>query len=129
MELTVFLAKVFGLYMLVAGIAVLFNRRHFVAGVLAIAKERFAQIIAGTVALFFGLIFVNLHNDWSTLPASLVSLVGWLGVAKGVVYLFLPEAKINKLMHVFTERNWYTVDGVVAIVIGLYLAGFGYGWF
>ncbi|MBY0110904.1 hypothetical protein K2Y00_02785 [Patescibacteria group bacterium] len=129
MELTVFLAKVFGLYMLIAGIAVLFNRRHIMAGVMAIAKERFAQIIAGTVALFFGLILVNLHNDWSTLPASLVSLVGWFGVAKGVFYLFLPEGKITKLMHMLTDRNWYTVDGVVAIVIGVYLAGFGYGWF
>lgn len=129
MELTVFLSKVFGLYMLLAGIAVMFNRRHIMAGVVALAKERFAQLIAGTIALFMGLILVNLHNDWSTLPASLVSLIGWLAVLKGLVYLFLPEAKITKLMHALTERSWYTVDGVVAIVVGLYLAGFGFAWF
>jgi len=129
MELTIFLSKVFGLYMLIAGIAVLFNRRHIMAGVIAIAKERFAQLVAGTIALFMGLLIVNLHNEWSTLPASLVSLVGWLGVLKGAIYLFLPEAKLTKLMHALTERSWYTIDGVIAIVVGLYLAGFGYGWF
>ena len=129
MELTIFLSKVIGLYMLIAGIGVLVNRRHIMLAVVGIVQERAAQLIGGVMALFIGLVIVNLHNDWSTTPAALVSLIGWIGIAKGLVYFFLPEAKLVKLMKALTDRSWYVFDGLVAAALGLYLAGFGYGWF
>ncbi len=128
MELTVLLSKIFGVYMVIAGIAVFFNRRHLMAGIIAMAKERFAQLVAGMLALLMGLLIVNIHNDWSSMPASLISLIGWIGLLKGLLYIFLPEAQLAKLMKGFTERAWYTVDGILALLIGLYLAGYGYGW-
>ncbi len=129
MELTILLSKILGAYMLIAGIAVLMNRRHLMAGIVAMAKERFAQIMAGVIALLFGLVLVNIHNDWSTLPASIISLIGWAALLKGLFYLFMPEKGLTKLMHALTERSWYLIDGIVILVAGLYLAGFGYGWF
>ncbi len=127
MELTILLAKIFGVYMLVMGVAIFMNKKHFVGAIVAIAKERFAQIIAGAVGLLVGLWMVNVHNDWSSVPASLITLLGWTGVAKGFAYLFLPEQKLTKLVHFFAERNWYAIDGAVVIILGAYLAGFGYG--
>lgn len=129
MLLTTLLAKIFGLYMLIAGLAILMNRKHMVLAVIAIAKERSSQLIGGLVALLLGLFIVNIHNDWSVLPASLVSLVGWASVIKGLAYLFLPEATLTKYMHLLAERKWYLIDGLAAVLIGLYLAGFGFGWF
>lgn len=129
MELTVLLSKIFGVYMIIAGIAVFFNRRHLMVGIVAMAKERFAQLVAGILAVLMGLILVNIHNVWSTAPAIVVSLIGWAALLKGVLYLFLPEAQLAKLVKGLTERTWYTVDGVLALLVGLYLAGFGYGWF
>jgi hypothetical protein len=129
MLLTILLAKVFGLYMLIAGLAMLTNRSHMMLAIVALAKDRGSQLVAGTVALFFGLLIVNIHNVWGPLPASLVSLIGWLGVLKGIAYLALPEAKLTKLMHMVSERKWYMVDVAIAVVIGLYLTGFGFGWF
>lgn len=129
MELTLFFSKVIGLYMLIAGLAIFVNRRHIMGAVIGLAHERAAQLIGGMFALVLGLVLVNLHNDWSTFPAALVSLVGWMGVLKGVAYLFLPEPKLAKLMKALTERSWYMVDGIIAVVAGLYLAGFGFGWF
>ncbi len=129
MMLTILLAKIFGLYMLIAGLAILMNRKHMVLAVIAIAKERASQLIGGLVALLLGLFIVNIHNDWSMLPAILVSLVGWASVVKGLVYLFLPEAVLTKYMHTLSNRKWYMIDGLAAVVIGLYLTGFGFGWF
>lgn len=129
MELTILLSKIFGVYMIVAGLAVFMNRKHLMAGIIGMAKERFAQIMAGIIGLLFGLVMVNIHNDWSTLPASLISLIGWAGLVKGLAYLFLPEKSLTKLMHLFTERSWYLIDGIIVLVVGIYLAGFGYGWF
>ena len=127
--LTILLAKIFGLYMLIAGLAIISNRKHMVLAIIAIAKERSSQLIGGLVALLLGLFIVNIHNDWSMLPASLVSPIGWASVVKGLTYLFLPEAKLTKLMHVLAERKWYMIDGIIAVILGLYLTGFGFGWF
>jgi len=127
MELTILLAKIFGVYMLLIGVAIFMNRKHFLGAIIAIAKERFAQIIAGAMALLIGLWMINVHNDWSSGPAGLITLIGWIGLAKGVLYLFLPEAQLAKITHVFAERTWYMVDGVIVIVLGAYLAGYGYG--
>lgn len=129
MELTILLAKVFGLYLIVAGVEVFLNRKHLMLGVVAMFKERFAQLLAGMMALLGGLLLVNIHTDWSTLPAGVVSAIGWLILVKGLLYLFVPEVHLAKFVKNFSERSWYTIDGTFALVIGLYLVNFGFGWF
>mgnify|MGYP001599795850 CR=1 FL=1 len=129
MELTVLLAKVFGLYMVIVGVAILMNRKHMMLAIIAIAKERFAQLISGIVSVLLGLLLVNIHNDWSSFPACIVSLIGWTILVKGCFYLFMPEARLTRLVHVLTERSWSMIDGVLAVIVGLYLAGFGFNWF
>lgn len=127
MELTLFLSKVFGLYMLIAGIAILLRRRHLMLAIAALVEDRYAQVLTGVISLLFGLLLVNVHNDWSTLPAGIISFLGWAGIVKGGVYLFLPEVKLQKLVRTLTNRTWYMVDGLIAVVAGLYLAGIGFG--
>lgn len=128
MEVTIFLAKVFGLYMTIMGVAILFRRKHVMLAIFALAKDRFAQLIAGTVALLVGLFLVNLHNAWYSYPAAIVSLIGWASVLKGVFYLFLPEAHLSKVLHVLSERSWYLIDGILVLLVGLYLANYGFNW-
>ncbi len=122
-----FLARVIGVYLVIGGAAVLADRRRLMAAVVALTHERFAQLMAGVFAVFTGLVVVNLHTVWTTLPATLVSLVGWLALIKGILYLVLPERQMEKLMKLFMDRNWYFADGIVVIVLGAYLAGYGYG--
>lgn len=129
MILTILLAKIFGLYMLAIGVSILMNRRQMMLAIVALMKDRAVQLMGGVMALLLGLFLVNIHNDWSTLPSVLVSLIGWAIFFKGLAYLFLPEPKLAKLVHALTERSWYMIDGVLAVIIGLYLAGFGFGWF
>ncbi len=129
MTLTILLAQVFGIYAIIIGLAVLANRRHIMLGVAALVEERFAQLIAGMLTLLLGSFLVNIHNDWSTLPAAFVSLFGWVALVKAIFYLLLPEVSLNKLIRKINQRKWYMVDGVVVLLYGLYLAGFGYGWF
>jgi uncharacterized membrane protein HdeD (DUF308 family) len=129
MLLTILFAKVLGLYMLIAGIAVLLRRRDILLAVGAFVEDKSARLITGLLTLLIGLFVVNLHNDWSTLPASLVTLFGWIAIIKGVAYLMLKEATLDKLVKYFYNRKWFVVDGILAVLLGLYLAGFGFGWF
>lgn len=125
--LTIFLARVFGIYFLIAAAMVFANRTALMVGVEAMFKERFAQMVAGMVSILGGLILVNLHQDYSTLPAGIISVIGWLILAKGLMYAFLPQARLAKLTKLFTERAWYTMDGLLALAFGIYLTGFSFG--
>lgn len=129
MDITLLLAKVFGLYMIIAGTAIFLNRKHMMVAVSAIFEEKFAQLVAGIVSLLLGLLLVNVQHDWSSVPAALVTLVGWSVLAKGMMYLFLPEAKLAKLIAVVKGRSWFKIEATVAVIIGLYLAAFGFEWF
>lgn len=129
MALTLLLAKVIGLYMLIAGLAVIFRRRPVMMAVMAFVEDKSARLIVGLFSLLIGLFLVNLHNEWNTLPAAIVSLFAWVATLKGISYLILNEATIDGLVKYFYNRKWFMIDGVLAVLIGLYLAGFGYGWF
>lgn len=127
MLLTLFFAKVIGVYMVVGGLAVLMNPKRLMLAIVALTEERFASMIGGVVALVIGLTIVNLHNYWDTLPAAIVSLLGWLGIVKGLFYMLAPESSHQKIMKVFMNRKWYAIDGALVILVGAYLAGYGFG--
>ena len=125
--LTLFLARVFGIYFLIAAAMIFANRAALMTGVESMFKERFAQLMAAMLSLLGGLILINLHQDYSSLPAGIISVIGWLIFLKGMLYAFLPEARLVKLSKKFTERAWYTMDGVLALVVGVYRTGFSFG--
>ena len=127
MELTLILSRVFGVYFLIAAVMIFTNRKALMVGILAMFKERFAQLIAAMVSILGGLIFINLYQDWSTLASGILSTIAWLILLKGLLYAFLPEVRLAKLSRRLTERSWYTMDGILALVIGIYLTGYGYG--
>lgn len=129
MELTIILSRIFGVYLLIVSVMIFMNRKALMVGVLSMFKERFAQMLAAMISILGSLTFINFYQDWSSLPSSIISTIPWFILIKGLLYAFLPEIRLAKLSHVLTERSWYTMDGILALVVGLYLAGYGYGFF
>ena len=127
MELTLLLAKVFGLYMLFGGILVLMRPRYIMLAVAALIEDKSLRLVFGIIGILLGLLLVNTHNTWNTLPEILVSLIGWAALVKSVMYLFLKESTMDKIVKMFMDRKWYVIDGIVAILFGAYLANYGYG--
>lgn len=127
MEPSLVLARIFGVYFLIAAVMVFGNRTALMVGVEAMFKERFAQLVAAMISLLGGLAYVNFYQEWSSVASSLLSLIGWLLIAKGLLYAFLPEARLVTLSRLLTERRWYTMDGLLALAAGIYLTGYGYG--
>ncbi len=126
--MTILLARIFGLFFLLATLMVFANRKALMINVAAMFKERFAQWLAAMIALLGGLTYVNLYQDWSSLPSCILSAIGWFILAKGLIYAFLPDVQFAKFTKILNENAWYTMDGVLALILGIYLTGFGYGF-
>ncbi len=127
-ELTFFLAKVLGLGCLIFGAALLVRRHYYVAVFADLAEQRMTRMAIAIFELFAALSLVIGHNVWSPLPAAIISLIGWLAIVEASIYLLLPDAAIRRMLSGFSSPGSYFALGAITIVLGGYLAGFGFGW-
>lgn len=61
----------------------------------AILDNRTLTFFAGMLSLILGLITVILHNYWTYDARMLITLFGWMAIAKGVVRIAFPD-KLHK---------------------------------
>lgn len=124
---TLFLSKVLGVFLIILGAAILFRRQYFLPVFAAYVRERLVRTVASLVELLIGL-FLAMNNDWSSIPAALITLIGWMAVAEGLVYLLLPDELVERLIRTFNTPLWYVIGGLLAMAVGSYLAGYGFGF-
>lgn len=127
--LELFIAKLFGLYLIIMGALVLLKKKSVMPAVMDIAKNRALTLVLGALELAAGLAIVLVFKEVSMSPTGLISLIGYMMIVEGIVYLALPVKQIQKMVRSFGNRQWFMASGVVAVLAGIYLAGFGFGFF
>jgi hypothetical protein len=129
MTQTILLAKVLGLYFIIAGVAIVLRRGYFLSVFGTFIEKRLTRAILAMIELLAGLFLIVGHNDWSSFPAGIISAVGWIAAVEGTAYLLLPDREIERIFRLFNTSSWYLFGGLLSIIGGLYLAGFGFGLF
>lgn len=127
--LELFIAKLFGLYLLIMGVLVLAKKQSVMPAVMEIAKNRALTIVLGALELAAGLAVVITYQQVSMSPVGLIALIGYMMVIEGIVYLALPVKSIQKMVRSFGNRQWFVACGIVAVLAGIYLAGYGFNLF
>jgi hypothetical protein len=123
-KLTIFLARSIGLFTLL-----------LVAGFLVRGEAAFETTVAdgpvmlsyAIISLAMGVAMVIGHNVWSggALPV-VVTLVGWLMLAKGSLLLVLSPDILGGMLHRIGYREHYPLLLAPAAVLGLYLTSGGF---
>ncbi len=127
MDLSIFFAKLFGLYFLIAGVIVMYRQRSLMPSVTEIIGSRplimtvaFGQLLAGLALIISHPIFTS---DWR----GLITMIGAWIVLEAMIYLMMPYGKVSKILKKFNNPTWYTSGGFLAVMIGAYLTGIGFG--
>ncbi len=128
MTLTVFLAKVIGVYLLIGGVVILYRRRYYMPVVGGFVEDHLLRMTFAFLELLGGLFLLNAHQDWTSLAAGLISLFGWMMAVEGTLYLLLPDELLGRTIRMLNTRAWYVWGGILCLAAGLYLTAFGYGW-
>ncbi len=126
METTLFLAKVFGLYLLVMGVAVPLRRKVLGAMAAAFADSPPAVYLASVLALILGLVLVVSHNIWVAGWPLAITLLSWLVLLKALAFLLLPFDATARAVGWFNRPGCFVAGAAVSIALGLFLAGKGF---
>lgn len=125
MDLSIFLAKLFGLYLIIACAAIFVNRKR-VSVILKGFKENLGLVVfTGFIHLFLGLIVVLVHNVWTLDYRSIITFLGWVGIFKGSVRLIFPE-KFTRFSEEFSRPNKLFIWGLIWFFVGIYLTYIGF---
>lgn len=127
MELSVFLAQLFGLYFLIAGVIVMFRQKSFMHIMTDILGSRGLLMVVALCQLFAGLALVLGHPIFTPDWRGVITLIGIWIMVEAVFYLTMPYTRLAKLVKMFGTSTWFTSGGLLSIVLGAYLTGKGFG--
>ena len=124
---TVFLARLFGLFLTVSAVWMLVDEPGLNATVRALVHDRAATVLLSLLCLAAGLAVVLGHQVWSGGIASiLVTVLGWLLVVRGVALLFLSPNLLEALVDAIASPALLYLAGLVALGLGMVLTYAGF---
>jgi hypothetical protein len=125
--LTIFLSRLIGLSAILLSLSLVSHKEASIGTMTALVHNAPLLMIFGMVWLVAGLGIILGHNVWTggALPV-IVTLVGWLIFARGLLLLFLaPPAAVGLLTGLHFEQLFYLYI-IISLVFGAYLT---YGGF
>ena len=126
MDISLFLAKVFGVYLMVTGVAVPLRRKELMPAIEQLFDNRPLVYIMSVFAFVVGLLLVVSHNVWVAGWPVVLTILAWLVFLEAIAYLLLPFEVLARLARWFNTPAWYVAGGAGAVVLGVFLAGKGF---
>jgi len=127
MDISLFLAQVFGIYFVVMGLALVLRGEAIQQTIGEFVSNRALKFFAGIFVLILGILLILTHNIWDGTWRVLITIFAWLTFLKGIFYLLLPVGFFAGLAKVMNRKSWFMGGGLIAILIGAYLLFIGFG--
>ena len=129
MDVSIYLAQLLGLYFIIAGLIVAWQQKSLMEAVGDFEKNRALVLVVALVELVAGIAIVLGNPVFSYDWMGLIALVGAWMIVEAVLYLIMPFSQVKRFIRYFNRKPWYSAGSLVSVVIGVYLAGSGFGWF
>lgn len=123
MELTTFLAQLWGPILIAIGIGFFVSRSYYVRVYRDLEKAPFAVLFFGMAAMAAGIAHVLYHNVWGSPVEIVVSLLGWGLLLKGIICVVAPKLADRSADWALDVRV-VPAAGAIAFLIGAYLTWF-----
>jgi len=122
---SIFLAKAWGIYLVITCLAFLINRKNLERLIKEIEDEGFLML-SGFIALLIGIVTVLLHNIWVADWRVIITIFGWLALIKGALRLFWPQIAVKTAK--FWTKNSFLISPMllICLILGGYLLYLGF---
>jgi vacuolar-type H+-ATPase subunit I/STV1 len=125
---TIYLSRLIGLYCILILPSLIIHRQSTVDSVAALFHSPSMMLLLGIITVVAGLAMVLAHNIWSGgALAVVVTVVGWLTLIKGLLFLLLPRQVEGECILSWLRHSLlFYVCMAPSLLIGIYLT---YGGF
>lgn len=123
---TTFLAKFFGIVMLVFGLVGVFRYQLIQEWLTKTLRKPSTFFLIGVFEFMVGLLVALGHQQWGSFTAGLVSLLGWLMVLESILYLTLPKGSLVHLLGRMDRPPMIIATGIISIGLGVVLTLSGF---
>ena len=124
MELSIFLAKAWGFYLIIVSVALLVNKNNLKT-LFHYSNDEDLPFLSGFIILIIGILSVLSHNVWTDDWRTIITLIGWVALLKGIIRLFAPDV-VSESMKRLKKSGWVTPMILVCFILGLYLTVVGF---
>lgn len=127
MQISIFLAKIIGLYLVIVSFAVFLNAK-LIKNIVATLPENpafpFLILLSGVITLILGLLMVLSHNLWARNWTVIITLMSWLVLISGIIRMVFPQVviAISKRM----KLKGIMGTAVCSLFLGAYLTYQGF---
>lgn len=126
MELSLFLAKLMGIYMLIIAGFWLVWKDRMDKSIREIISSRGLIIFSGLITMIAGLAIVIGHPIWAYSWVVLITLLGYMMIFQGIARLIVPERVQDRVTTLLNSSNGYLIVTAVLIVFGIFLTYHGF---
>ncbi len=126
MDVSIFLARVLGLYFIIVCLALLFRFKEIRKSFDEMVSNKAHVFLRAFLSLVIGILLVVSHSifvlDWRLL----ITLIGYLALLKGICLLFFPEKMLVYKHAVMDKQPIYYTIVIIFLLIGAFLAYHGF---
>jgi len=131
MGISVFLAKIIGLYLVLSSFALLIFKERFKKLFKDVISTPFFVNFTGFWGILLGLLIVVSHNYWIDNWPTLITIIGWFTLLQGFLRVYFPDYFIEWNKWLVKSNSALIWIGWIFFIIGAYLTyiGFAYSYY
>lgn len=127
METVNFLAQLWGFSLIIICLSFLIKQRH-VRTMFAVVEHESSLLFLGFANVVLGVASLLAFHAWLPDWTKIVTVLGWLLLAKGVFYLFAPETVVKMISSKKAKyMSWVPTELVIGVLLGCLLIYLGQG--
>ena len=126
MDVSKFLSKVIGIYLLFISIAMLTNMHQFINNVNHLINDAPLMFVSGFFTLIIGILMVVGHNIWQWNWRVIITILGWLALLKGACLILEPRLIDRATIMFMHNTNCAYIAAGIDFVLGVLLLYFGF---
>lgn len=122
-----FMARVIGPLYAIVAVGLVVNPDFYRNMTAQIGEQAVVTYLGGILALVTGLLTLNFYPVWQADWTILISVFGWMAVAKGAASVVAPGWLLRLSGPLMQRPSFVRGLGVIVLILGLFLSTKGFG--
>jgi hypothetical protein len=126
MEVSVFLGRALGIYLLIVSLSMLFNHKVFFRTFQQWFEQPATITLTAFISIILGILMVLVHNVWVLDWRLVITLLAWLTLIKGIIRLNFPHAVPQTMEYFHQRRSAYFALAIFCLLLAVFLLIFSF---